>query len=206
MEQNRIIDDDFREIFRIVNEHSAKASANSLQENIIQKHKQRRVKYTTRAEKAKKIRKQAILAIVASATILSIGIPYTINAVQDRITERNFNKIIAQAVRDNTYDTDVVLPNGAGYAWDYNTSDIAKDVLKNNKEIDTELEAVLEESEPINDTEILDKSINIKDTFSEEELKNFIEENEEIEDDLPNEYEEIVCENCGNTIRLDEIL
>ena len=78
--------------------------------------------------------------------------------------------------------------------------------FKNNKEIDTELEAVLEESEPINDTEILDKSINIKDTFSEEELKNFIEENEEIEDDLPNEYEEIVCENCGNTIRLDEIL
>ena len=78
--------------------------------------------------------------------------------------------------------------------------------FKNNKEIDTELEAVLEESEPINYTEILDKSINIKDTFSEEELKNFIEENEEIEDDLPNEYEEIVCENCGNTIRLDEIL
>lgn len=78
--------------------------------------------------------------------------------------------------------------------------------FENNKEIDTELEAVLEESEPINDTELLDKSINIKDTFSEEELENFIEEKEEIEDNLPNEYEEIVCKNCGNTIKLDEIL
>lgn len=78
--------------------------------------------------------------------------------------------------------------------------------FENNKEIDTELEAVLEESEPINDTELLDKSINIKDTFSEEELENFIEEKEEIEDNLPNEFEEIVCKNCGNTIKLDEIL
>lgn len=136
MEQNKNMNNDFEEIFEIVNVHSTMALANSLQERIIQKRNQRRIEYKARQAKAKKMRKQAILAIVASATILSVGVSHTIDAVQNRAAERSFNKTIAQAVTDNTYDTNVVLPNGAGYAWDYNTNDIAKDVLDNNKEID----------------------------------------------------------------------
>ena len=43
------------------------------------------------------------------------------------------------------------------------------------------------------------------------ENRNFFEENkeeniEEIEDDLPEEYAEIVCEKCGNCIPIDEII
>ncbi len=37
--------------------------------------------------------------------------------------------------------------------------------------------------------------------------ENIVEENdEEIEDDLPREYTEIVCENCGHCILMDEII
>ena len=37
--------------------------------------------------------------------------------------------------------------------------------------------------------------------------ENIVEENdEEIEDDLPREYTEIVCENCGYCILMDEII
>lgn len=37
--------------------------------------------------------------------------------------------------------------------------------------------------------------------------ENIVEENdEEIEDDLPREYAEIVCENCGHCILMDEII
>lgn len=33
---------------------------------------------------------------------------------------------------------------------------------------------------------------------------NFVKHNDEIEDDLPKEYIEIVCDKCGNCIRIDD--
>ena len=55
MEQNKNMNNDFEEIFEIVNVHSTMALANSLQESIIQKRNQRRIKYNARQEKAKKM-------------------------------------------------------------------------------------------------------------------------------------------------------
>ena len=47
--------------------------------------------------------------------------------------------------------------------------------------------------------------------FIGKENGKFIEENEdedveEIEDDLPKEYTEVVCDNCGHCILIDEII
>lgn len=48
------------------------------------------------------------------------------------------------------------------------------------------------------------KLTRIADDFEEDDDEILDEENEEIEDDLPTEYNEIVCEKCGNCIPIDE--
>ena len=42
--------------------------------------------------------------------------------------------------------------------------------------------------------------------INEIEEENLEENNDEIEDDLPKEYTEIVCDNCGHCILIDEII
>lgn len=47
------------------------------------------------------------------------------------------------------------------------------------------------------------KLVEISEKFDEEEEENLEEIEEEIVDDLPREYKEIVCEKCGNCIPID---
>ncbi len=81
---------------------------------------------------------------------------------------------------------------------------------KDNKKLSFKVERIIDENgkENLQDYENFMKENNF---FIGKENGNFMEENEqenieEIKDDLPEEYAEIVCDRCGNCIPIHEII
>ena len=81
---------------------------------------------------------------------------------------------------------------------------------EDNKKLSFKVEKIIDENgkENLQDYENFMKENSF---FIGKENGKFIEENEdedveEIEDDLPKEYTEVVCDNCGHCILMDEII
>ena len=84
------------------------------------------------------------------------------------------------------------------------------DETEDRKNLSFKIEEIIDENgkENLQDYENFMKENSF---FIGKENRNFFEESkeeniEEIEDDLPEEYAEIVCEKCGNCIPIDEII
>lgn len=77
---------------------------------------------------------------------------------------------------------------------------------KNKKDLFINIQKIIDENGKEN---LKDKENFIKENsffISKIDKETFEKGNEEIEDDIPGEYSEVICERCGNCIPIDEII
>ena len=128
------------EVIALVNKHHEEAKRKSIVQNRIDyRNEQRatRIRYqTTKKKKMKGFAQNAILSIVAAATLIAAvrGISNEINKMNEH---NDFLASISTEVKENTIYTDTRSQDNQGYTWYYdNLDDIADGVLNDNKEID----------------------------------------------------------------------
>lgn len=134
------INHQFDDVINIVNRHHYETKLKSIeQERELARadRESRRRKYQVRKQqRAKSIRNNAILGIVAAATIITAG--KGISKQIDRIDASNdFISSITTEVAENIKYTDTLNADGNGYTWYYDDlDDIVDETLNENKEVD----------------------------------------------------------------------